>query len=143
MADMYGSKVEPRLAEVTQWIAEGAQLVTVCLRLGIGTTSLERYRQLYPELEAAIQQGWAMDSATLVGRVRDRAIGMTAPDGRYYPPDYNAARMLLRQRETGSWCDRTTLDVDATIDADTSAALQSLVRKAEKRSKKSESSNNT
>lgn len=143
MADMYGSKVEPRLAEVTQWIAEGAQLVTVCLRLGIGTTSLERYRQLYPELEAAIQQGWAMDSATLVGRVRDRAIGMTAPDGRYYPPDYNAARMLLRQRETGSWCDRATLDVDASIDADTSAALQSLVAKAAKRTKKSESSNNT
>lgn len=143
MADMYGSKVEPRLAEVTQWIAEGAQLVTVCLRLGIGTTSLERYRQIYPELEAAIQQGWAMDSATLVGRVRDRAIGMTAPDGRYYPPDYNAARMLLRQRETGSWCDKTTLDVDATIDADTAAAVESLVKKASKRSKKSESSNNT
>ena len=143
MADMYGTKVEPRLAEITQWMAEGAQLVTVCTRLGIGTTSLERYRQIYPDLEAAIQQGWAMDSATLVGRVRDRAIGMTAPDGRYYPPDYNAARMLLRQRETGSWCDRATIDVDASIDADTSAALQSLVRKAEKRTKKSESSNNT
>ncbi len=143
MADEYAKRVEPRLAEVTQWIAEGAQIVTVCLRLGIATSSMDRYRHKYPELEAAIQQGWAMDSATLVGRVRDRAIGMTAPDGRYYPPDYNAARMLLRQRETGSWCDRTTLDVDATIDADTSAALQSLVRKAEKRSKKSSSSNNT
>ena len=143
MADKYASHVEPRLAEITQWIAEGAQIVTVCLRLGIATSSMERYRQEHQELEDAIRQGWALDSATLVGRVRDRAIGMTAPDGRYYPPDYNAARMLLRQRETGSWCDRATIDVDASIDADTSAALQSLVRKAEKRTKKSESSNNT
>jgi len=46
-----------------------------------------------------------------------RAVGFTGPDGRYYPPDVNAASLWLRNRQPRLWRDKVEHEHSGSLEA--------------------------
>ena len=60
----------------------------------------------YSEFRLAIARGKDPADARMAVSLYERGVGFTGPDGRYYPPDVNAASLWLRNRQPHLWRDR-------------------------------------
>jgi transcriptional regulator with XRE-family HTH domain len=117
----YEAYVKPRLAEITQWIQEGAKEEYVCDELGIGVSTFAEYKNRYEELRDAIKSGHCKVVKDLRSALLTRAYGYTREERKittkkveseygegyetvshieittkHYPPDVAAINLALK-----------------------------------------------
>jgi|GEM_PF-2056242 len=51
----YIDKIEPRINEIADWSRNGVTYADIAKRLGVGATTVKRYKKIYPPLEDALK----------------------------------------------------------------------------------------
>ena len=126
----YFSHVQPRLAEIQEWISimDEAQIVK---RLGISLAAFANYKNDYPELREALKKGRTELVIDLKASLKQKAKGFRYTEtktitrevngqktkvieeyDRYSPPDTGAIHLLLKNLDD-TWRndDRETMDL--------------------------------
>ncbi len=131
MKSKFETHVAPRLAEITEWMEEGAAVGEVARRLGISADTLKNYlkkgaageapyealAQAFAEKDRAEErevenallrraQGFEYTEVT-VKEVKDRSTGdvetLTTTTTKYVPPDTRSAMFWLTNRRPERW----------------------------------------
>ena len=107
----YLSNVQPRLAEISEWLEVGATEKEVADRLGVNVNVFSRYKNEYPELKEVVYNARRRPVQEIKTALLKRAKGfyytetttVTSEKGvqvttynKYSVPDVNAAMILLR-----------------------------------------------
>lgn len=71
----YDSHVQPRLAEVTEWVKAGYTYYSIAEQLGVSTASFIKYQSFHPDLVEAIQKAKAEVNALVVNSLLKKAVG--------------------------------------------------------------------
>lgn len=78
-------QVEPRIPEIRQWrIQDGLCEKDIAAKLGISTTTLETYKQKYPEFKAALQEAKAAVVSDVFAALLKRAKGYDYEEKKVY-----------------------------------------------------------
>lgn len=130
--DLYAELVQPRLAEITEWIGVTDE-ATIARRLGVSARSLGKYKTEHPELREALRKGRESlvedlkvslkkkargfaytETKTMVRQENGKRITVVEKFDRYSPPDTGAIHLLLKNLDP-SWRqdDRETMDLKA------------------------------
>src|SRR6516164_9759011 len=74
--------------------------VEVC---GVGPWFYAEQLPMDLQFRQSLARGRAEADGKVAVSLHRRAVGFTGPDGRYYPPDVNAASLWLRNRQPRLW----------------------------------------
>ena len=101
------TKYKPEFAEQAYQLAmlkltEGE----IARHFEVDHSQIRRWKKRYSEFRRAIARGKDPADARMAVSLYERGVGFTGPDGRYYPPDVNAASLWLRNRQPHLWRDR-------------------------------------
>lgn len=126
----YDTQVKPNLKLVEKWARNGATDLDIAKRLGIGETSLYKYKKQHPEFADALLRGKEVVDTEVENSLLKRALGYTAEDvteelidGRlvvtkrvrkHISADTTAMIFWLKNRMPGVW--RNKEDVQLNID---------------------------
>lgn len=126
----YESVVKPKLTLVEKWARNGATDIEIAKRLGIGETSLYKYKKLHLEFTEALTRGKEVVDTEVENSLLRRALGYEAIEkteelinGRlvvtkkvtkHVAPDTTAMIFWLKNRMPGIW--RNKEDVALNID---------------------------
>src|SRR6516225_10903511 len=67
---------------------------------------IARWKRSRLQFRRSLARGRAEADGKVAVSLHRRAVGFTGPDGRYYPPDVNAASLWLRNRQPRLWRDK-------------------------------------
>lgn len=112
--ELYLECIKPHLAEIEEMVSKGYRETAIARHFGVGPTSFNKYKNKYPELRMAIHRGRSKVEQLVIAALLERALGgykeetKMTPKGlevnkKYYPPDVNAIRMILRNFKTENW----------------------------------------
>lgn len=124
MARTKWSLVKSRLKMVEGWSKNGLTESQICKNLGVNRTTLNDFKDRYPELLEAINRGREMAVAEIENALFKRALGYDFEetkessrviDGKtikcnekiknHLPPDVAACFILLKNKDHSNWCD--------------------------------------
>ena len=110
----FESHVAPHIKDITGWRREMTE-AEIAKKLGISVTSLEKYKNDYPELAEALKQGKKELTENLKNSLIKRALGFSYTESRHYkkvkdgiteeiteentkvcPPDVGAIHLILK-----------------------------------------------
>lgn len=74
-AEFYETKIKPYLKDIAQWTKAGATVAEVAGALGIGASTLSRYKASNKELNAAFSNGRAQVVINIKAALLKRALG--------------------------------------------------------------------
>ena len=131
----YKTEISPEQAGK---LAEGGMIDTqIAETMGIGVTTLNVWKQKYPEFRLSIKKGKNIVDAEVVNSLFQRAVGYEHPEEKifqykgniikvntikHYPPDTTACIFWLKNRQPELWRDKqeihNTSDVILHIDKD-------------------------
>lgn len=116
--------VKDRLAEVEKWIRDGLTENQVAKNLGISKSTLNSYKNKYPDLLDSIKKGRQSVVTEIENALVKRALGFeyeevktyikdeggrivkyTEKTRKYQPPDVGACAILLKNKDRGNWAD--------------------------------------
>lgn len=112
--ELYLERIKPHLDEIEDLVSKGYRESAIAKRFGVGETSFTKYKSKYPELRDAILKGRAKVEQLVISALLERALGgykeetkVTAKGvevtHKYFPPDPNACKMILRNFKTADW----------------------------------------
>ena len=112
--ERYLECIKPHLDEIEDLVSKGYRESSIAKRFGVGETSFNKYKAKYPELREAILRGRSKVEQLVISALLERALGgykeetKVTPKGlevtrKYFPPDPNACKMILRNFKTGPW----------------------------------------
>lgn len=110
---LYEDKVKPYIEDIKKMIAVTTEKDIAENVLGISQQTFENYKKQYPELKEALQGGTPKTIIDLKLAILQRAVGFRdAITDKYYPPDVQAANLLLKNIDP-DWRadDKTTIDL--------------------------------
>ena len=126
----YDTQVKPNLKLVEKWARDGATDLDIAKRLGIGETTLYKYKKLYPEFAKALVRGKEVVDTEVENSLLKRALGYEAEETteelingnlvitkrvkKHISPDTTAMIFWLKNRLPGIW--RNKEDVQLNID---------------------------
>ena len=122
---------------------EGMLEKEIAVRMGIAESTLNKWKQEYPELKRALRKGRETPNARTVGAMYKRSWGYEVEESssrydakgkligttvtmRHIPPDTGAGVFILINRDPDNWKDRKVLA--PTIQSDTGKELAEAVR---------------
>lgn len=91
----YDILIKPHLKEITQLVSEGYTEGSICKKFGVGKTAFCNYKNQFPELEAAVNEGRAQVESLVVNALLKIALGFMDDTGKYHAPNIKAIQMIL------------------------------------------------
>jgi hypothetical protein len=88
--------------------------VEVC---GVGPWFYAEQLPMDLQFRQSLARGRAEADGKVAVSLHRRAVGFTGPDGRYYPPDVNAASLWLRNRQPRLWRDKVEHEHSGSLEA--------------------------
>ena len=127
--DPWAEKIKPRLLEITGWARNGDVDKTIAKRLGIGYSTLKKYKSIEPELADALREGKEPVDISVENALLKRARGyqyneitqeiddtgklvVTKVIRKEIPPDVAATIIWLSNRKPGVWKSHRSDDTD-------------------------------
>ena len=126
----YDTQVKPNLKLVEKWARDGATDLDIAKRLGIGETTLYKYKKLHPDFAEALVRGKEVVDTEVENSLLKRALGYEAEETteeliggklvvtkrvkKHISPDTTAMIFWLKNRLPGTW--RNKEDVQLNID---------------------------
>lgn len=128
----YSTHVEPRLAEITDWVRNGASDREVAQRLGISADSLIVYKKQFPEFSECLKNTRAYVDGQVENSLLKRALGYTYEETtkeldatgkkiiktvtKHVSPDTTAMIFWLKNRRPKEWRDVKNIDANVTCE---------------------------
>lgn len=130
----YEEKVLPRLEEIGAWAKEGWTEKDIAEELKISYSGFRNYKKQHLELEGALTENKKIADAAAKGALFQKVVGQSYvkeikernEDGKLVtvrketvviPPDTQAAKFWLANRDPENWKNRETKDINAHVDA--------------------------
>lgn len=130
----YEDKVFPRLEEVGAWAKEGWTEKDIADELKISYSGFRNYKKQHLELAGVLTENKKIADAAAKGALFQKVIGQSyikeikerGEDGKLVtvrketvviPPDTQAAKFWLINRDPDNWKNRETKDISAHVDA--------------------------
>lgn len=130
----YEEKVLPRLDEIGKWAKDGWTERDIASELGISYAGFRNYKKQYLELKGVLTENKKVADDAAKGALFKKVTGYTYTkeikerdeDGKLVtvkkvtmeiPPDTQAAKFWLSNRDPENWKNRETKDISAHLDA--------------------------
>ena len=127
----YESHVQPRLNDIYKWVKDGMTDYSIAESLGIAAYTFIKYKKIYSDLIDTYTRAHMERNCVVVNSVFKKAQGHKATlrkqkvlaDGsvidfqeeQYIPPDTDAAKFWLTNRDPEAWRDKVDQDVNVNV----------------------------
>lgn len=165
MKTRFEQTIQPRLAEIAQWVRDGAIDKDVADKLGITATSFRNYKTAFPVLREILEASGSIANQRVENALFARAIGMPAIEVEERPvvtkdaagnkvagepvlikrvtkrlaPDVTACIFWLKNRDPKRWADVFENKVETIDEAKKAEAMAKLRKLLVREMRKSES----
>ena len=118
----YEEKVLPRLDEIGAWAKNGWTEKDIAEELKISYSGFRNYKKQHLELEGALTENKKIaDGQSYVKEIKERnkdgKLVTVRKETVVIPPDTQAAKFWLANRDPENWKNRETKDINAHVDA--------------------------
>jgi len=124
MAKSKWPQVQEKLILVEKWCRDGLTEEQICKNLGIGKSTMNEYKQQYPDFKNSLKKGREIAITEIENALFKRALGYeyeeiktsiriidgketkyTEKTRKHLPPDVGACAILLKNKDRGNWSD--------------------------------------